>query len=76
MTLREALVVFHELARGSAERQALALQILCVLDRVSLEALTSVRLPFHRCPAMVDGGRCAGLDGHEGGHYAHARDRH
>lgn len=28
-----------------------------------------------RCTGEVDGGRCAGLLGHEGDHYANARDR-
>lgn len=28
-----------------------------------------------RCSATVDGGRCAGLLGHSGEHYANARDR-
>jgi len=28
-----------------------------------------------RCPAEVEGGRCAGLIFHEGEHYANARDR-
>jgi len=28
-----------------------------------------------RCSARIDGGRCAGLDGHDGDHYANARER-
>jgi hypothetical protein len=31
--------------------------------------------PVGRCVAKADGGRCAGLEGHEGEHYANARDR-
>ncbi len=29
-----------------------------------------------RCPASIDGGRCAGLERHGGDHYPNARDRH
>jgi hypothetical protein len=39
------------------------------------EHLATLRVFPPRCPAQVAGGRCAGLDGHEGEHYAHARDR-
>lgn len=45
ITIREALDIFHDLARGSRERQALALEILDVLDHSTLSSIHWAKVP-------------------------------